>query len=113
MKGTCPEKIKAKMEDDLLLSLDAKNGDSSLISVTMKEEEEMLMKEEQNEKDAEPIAPQKASHFNDNQFTKLDELLTQAQLYSEFLLEKMDSITFVFSCSHFLMNRFLSWLTYN
>jgi hypothetical protein len=30
-------------------------------------------------------------------FNKLDELLSQTQLYSEFLLEKMDDITFV-SC---------------
>lgn len=28
-------------------------------------------------------------------FNKLDELLSQTQLYSEFLLEKMDDITFV------------------
>ncbi|KAJ9703442.1 hypothetical protein PVL29_004988 [Vitis rotundifolia] len=94
MKGICEEKIKVKMEDDILLSLDAKNGDSSLISGTMAKEEEMLMEERVKEEDAEQVVPQEAPHLNDSQFTKLDELLTQTQLYSEFLLEKMDSITF-------------------
>ncbi|KAH6797117.1 chromatin remodeling 1 [Perilla frutescens var. hirtella] len=47
-----------------------------------------ILKEEAKEN--EPIAE---PHLNDAQFTKLDELLTQTQLYSEFLLEKMDDIT--------------------
>ncbi|KAK9669984.1 hypothetical protein RND81_13G168300 [Saponaria officinalis] len=34
-----------------------------------------------------------AAHLNNVQFSKLDDLLTQTQLYSEFLLEKMDDIT--------------------
>ncbi|KAL6346411.1 hypothetical protein AAG906_033207 [Vitis piasezkii] len=93
-EGICEEKIKVKMEDDILLPLDAKNGDSSLISGTMAKEEEMLMKERVKEEDAEQVVTQEAPHLNDSQFTKLDELLTQTQLYSEFLLEKMDSITF-------------------
>ncbi|XP_034683414.1 ATP-dependent DNA helicase DDM1 [Vitis riparia] len=93
-EGICEEKIKVKMEDDILLPLDAKNGDSSLISGTMAKEEEMLMKERVKEEDAEEVVTQEAPHLNDSQFTKLDELLTQTQLYSEFLLEKMDSITF-------------------
>ncbi|GAA0149614.1 DNA helicase [Lithospermum erythrorhizon] len=71
--------------------LGAKNGDSSLITEVMAEVEEELLKErvvkdEENE-------PQEAPELNDTQFTKLDELLTQTQLYSEFLLEKMDDIT--------------------
>ncbi|KAE9462633.1 hypothetical protein C3L33_05459, partial [Rhododendron williamsianum] len=37
--------------------------------------------------------PTEAPRLNDTQFTKLDELLTQTQLYSKFLLEKMDVIT--------------------
>lgn len=93
-EGICEEKIKVKMEDDILHPLDAKNGDSSLISGTMAKEEEMLMKERVKEEDAEQVVTQEAPHLNDSQFTKLDELLTQTQLYSEFLLEKMDSITF-------------------
>ena len=106
MKGICEAKIIVKMEDEILISLDAKNGDSSLISETMAKEEEILMKERVKEEDTEQVMPQKAPHLNDNQFTKLDELLTQTQLYSEFLLEKMDSITIVMSCLHFLMNLF-------
>ena len=113
MKGICEEKIKVKMEDDILHPLDAKNGDSSLISGTMAKEEEMLMKERVKEEDAEQVVTQEAPHLNDSQFTKLDELLTQTQLYSEFLLEKMDSITFVSSCLHFLMNLFLSCINFN
>ena len=93
-EGICEEKIKVKMEDDILHPLDAKNGDSSLISGTMAKEEEMLMEERVKEEDAEQVVTQEAPHLNDSQFTKLDELLTQTQLYSEFLLEKMDSITF-------------------
>ena len=54
----------------------------------MAKEEEMLMKERVKEEDAKRVVPQEASHLNDSQFTKLDELLTQTQLYSEFLLEK-------------------------
>ena len=101
-EGICEEKIKVKMEDDILLPLDAKSGDSSLISRTVSKEE-----------DAEQVVSQEAPHLNDSQFTKLDELLTQTQLYSEFLLEKMDSITFVSSCLHFLMNLFLSCINFN
>lgn len=51
------------------------------MGVRLKEEEEKM-----NEPKEEP-------HLNDLQFTKLDELLTQTQLYSEFLLENMDTIT--------------------
>ena len=43
-EGICEEKIKVKMEDDILLPLDAKSGDSSLISRTMSKEEGMLMR---------------------------------------------------------------------
>ena len=43
-EGICEEKIKVKMEDDILLPLDAKSGDSSLISRTVSKEEEMLMR---------------------------------------------------------------------
>ncbi|XWS29305.1 hypothetical protein CRYUN_Cryun24cG0017600 [Craigia yunnanensis] len=73
--------------------LDAKNGDTSLLSEAMVKEEEKLMesrlKEERKQEE-----PQEAVHLNDTQFTRLDELLTQTQMYSEFLLEKMEDITF-------------------
>ncbi|CAK9152420.1 unnamed protein product [Ilex paraguariensis] len=88
----CQEKLGVKLEEEILIG--AKNGDSSLISRAMAEEEGKLLearvKEEEEEKANEPeLVP----NLNDTQFTKLDELLTQTQLYSEFLLEKMDDIT--------------------
>lgn len=78
------------MEDDLLL--DAKNGDIALISKEMAEEEEKLL--EARVKEEEKLANE-AGDLNEIQFSKLDDLLTQTQLYSEFLLEKMDDITLV------------------
>ncbi|XAR57893.1 DNA helicase [Bertholletia excelsa] len=84
-------KIEEKLEEILF---DAKNGDSSLISRSMAEEEEKLLKARIKEEEQERAnEPEEAPHLNDSQFTKLDELLTQTQLYSEFLLEKMDDIT--------------------
>lgn len=70
--------------------IEAKNGDASLISAAMVEEEQKL--EEQRVRQEE--SPNKeAPTLDEVQFTKLDELLTQTQLYSESLLEKMDDIT--------------------
>ncbi|KAF8406427.1 hypothetical protein HHK36_008514 [Tetracentron sinense] len=81
--------------EDVSLSLDAKNGDSSFISRAMAEEEEKLLVTRVKEEDAEKEkGTEEEPHMNDTQFTKLDELLTQTQLYSEFLLEKMEDITF-------------------
>ncbi|KAK9285539.1 hypothetical protein L1049_024734 [Liquidambar formosana] len=97
MKDICKEKPGVKSEEEIPLSLDAKNGDSSLISRAMAEEEEKLLETRvKEEEDVENVKkePEEASRLNDSQFTKLDELLTQTQLYSEFLLEKMDDITF-------------------
>ncbi|XP_021757499.1 ATP-dependent DNA helicase DDM1-like [Chenopodium quinoa] len=74
--------------------IEAKNGDAILISKEMAEEEEKLLevrvKEEIAEK--ERLAAEAAT-LNESQFSKLDDLLSQTQLYSEFLLEKMDDIT--------------------
>ncbi|XP_010680797.2 ATP-dependent DNA helicase DDM1 [Beta vulgaris subsp. vulgaris] len=82
------EEPEVKLEDDLLL--DAKNGDIALISKEMAEEEEKLL--EARVKEEEKLANE-AGDLNEIQFSKLDDLLTQTQLYSEFLLEKMDDIT--------------------
>ncbi|KAI3870664.1 hypothetical protein MKX03_000624 [Papaver bracteatum] len=60
------------------------NGVSSLLSSKLVEEEKL---QETDVKEVEEV-------MNDTKFNKLDELLTQTQLYSEFLLEKMDDITF-------------------
>ncbi|XP_042018136.1 ATP-dependent DNA helicase DDM1-like [Salvia splendens] len=69
---------------------DVKEGCHPLISKAMEEEEEKLLEERLKEEEQKPI---EGASLNDTQFTKLDELLTQTQLYSEFLLEKMDDIT--------------------
>ncbi|XP_071708514.1 ATP-dependent DNA helicase DDM1 [Rutidosis leptorrhynchoides] len=54
--------------------------------------EEEVKLEQQRTIEEEDVAKE-APNLNETQFTKLDELLTQTQLYSEFLLEKMDDIT--------------------
>jgi ATP-dependent DNA helicase len=96
MKDLCKAKMEVKSEEETLPN--AENGDSSLISRAMAEEEEKLLeariKEEDEERRKEPQAD---ALLNDSQFTKLDELLTQTQMYSEFLLEKMHDITAVSS----------------
>ena len=94
-----------KSEDDVLA--DAKNGDSALLSKEMAEEEEKLLEARVKGEDAErEKLPEDAAKLNDLQFSKLDELLTQTQLYSEFLLEKMDDITLVRLLGCFFMNQF-------
>lgn len=80
-------------KENASVTVKEENGDHSLVSKTMKEEVETLQEErleEEGEKKNEPI---EEPLLNETQFTKLDELLTQTQLYSEFLLEKMDDIT--------------------
>ncbi|KNA06402.1 hypothetical protein SOVF_180850, partial [Spinacia oleracea] len=60
----------------------------------MAEEEEKLLEIRVKEEIAEQerLAAETAN-LNESQFSKLDDLLSQTQLYSEFLLEKMDDIT--------------------
>ncbi|XP_028788424.1 ATP-dependent DNA helicase DDM1-like isoform X2 [Neltuma alba] len=60
----------------------------------MEEEEKQLLETRiKEEKEESKHEPDEAPKLNESQFSKLDELLTQTQLYSEFLLEKMDDIT--------------------
>ncbi|XVF62019.1 hypothetical protein PTKIN_Ptkin08bG0183000 [Pterospermum kingtungense] len=73
--------------------LDAKNGDISLLSEDIVKEEEKLM-EARLKDETKHGETEETVHLNDIQFTRLDELLTQTQMYSEFLLEKMEDITF-------------------
>lgn len=98
LKEKCKDKTGDTLENDILL--DAKNGDVSLISRAMTEEEEKLLEARLKQEAKEEGQPEVAPHLNSTQFTKLDELLTQTQLYSEFLLEKMDEITCVSSQTH-------------
>lgn len=89
-KDACGVKGEVKSEEELLL--DVKDDGSSLISKSMVEEEEKLLEARIKEEEAQCEA---APDLTDTQFNKLDELLTQTKLYSEFLLEKMDDITLV------------------
>lgn len=81
------------MEEEILN--DAKNGDSLLISKTMAEEEEKLLEARVKEDIERKEEMDEPPHLSNTQYSKLDELLTQTQLYSEFLLQKMDDITLV------------------
>lgn len=88
------------MIDDVSIPIDleAKNGDMSLISETMAEEEEKLLEDRMKEDVEEANVKKEISEdLRDPsvRFSKLDELLTQTQLYSQFLLEKMEDITMV------------------
>ncbi|KAL6843472.1 hypothetical protein ACP4OV_026534 [Aristida adscensionis] len=81
----------------LPIKVEAKNGDASLITEEMKKEEELLEEtrikaaEEEEARKREEAA--KLAFDPDAQYSKLDELLTKTQMFSEFLLEKMDQIT--------------------
>lgn len=80
------EEVEVKSEEEVV----ADDGSSSLVLKSMVEEEEKLLKA--SAKEEEELC-EEAPNLNDSQFNKLDELLTQTKLYSEFLLEKMDDIT--------------------
>jgi ATP-dependent DNA helicase len=81
----------------LPIDLEAKNGDAALITEVMaKEEEELCQARVKAEEEEEARRREEAARQAVDpkaRFNKLDELLTQTQLYSEFLLEKMDQIT--------------------
>jgi ATP-dependent DNA helicase len=96
--------VKEEIEDQfldasssLLVDPKAKNGGPFFITEVMTKEEEKLYEarlkvEEEEEAKRKEEAARLA--FDPNaRFSKLDELLTQTQLYSEFLLEKMEEIT--------------------
>ncbi|CAD5183276.1 unnamed protein product [Musa acuminata subsp. malaccensis] len=87
------ESVVAEEVTALPLEFEAKNGDTSLITDAMEKEEEKLLDARMNEA---KVKQEMSRDIDDHElrFSKLDELLTQTQLYSEFLLEKMDDITF-------------------
>ncbi|CAD6226974.1 unnamed protein product [Miscanthus lutarioriparius] len=82
--------------DSLPIDLEAKNGDASLITEAMKKEEEQLedtrLKAEEEEEARKREAAARLAFDPETRYHKLDELLSQTQLYSEFLLENMDRI---------------------
>lgn len=105
MKEKCKIKEEVKLEE--VIFVEAKNGDSSLISKSMAEEEEKLLNS--RIKEVQETVPEEAARLNESQYTRLDDLLTQTQLYSEFLLEQMDQITTVSSQKPFFLMNFV-WL---
>lgn len=106
-KETCEEKIDVKLEKSEVKSEeeilpDEKNEASLLIPKALTEVEEKLLEDRVKEEEAEKEkAAEQLPNLNNTQITKLDELLTQTQLYSQFLLEKMDNITLVPSLTLF------------
>lgn len=58
----------------------------------VKEEGKLLEAQVKDEEEEKTSLPKEAPQLNDSQFTKLDELLTQTELFSKFLIEKMDEI---------------------
>lgn len=98
------QSVKVETADEYLdastslpIDLEAKNGDASFITEVMSKEEEQLyqarLKEEEEEEEAKTKEAAKHAFDPKARFSKLDELLTQTQLFSEFLLEKMEQIT--------------------
>ncbi|KAK4841093.1 hypothetical protein QYF36_025586 [Acer negundo] len=85
-EDVCKAKVGVNLEDEV-------TDDTFLISKAMKEEEEKLLEARVTEEDVEPV---NEARLDDTQFKKLDELLTQTKLYTEFLMEKMEDITFVY-----------------
>ncbi|KAG2546267.1 hypothetical protein PVAP13_9KG027157 [Panicum virgatum] len=82
------------------IDLEAKNGDASLITEAMKKEEEQLeearVKAEEEEETRKREEAARLAFDPETRYSKLDELLTKTQLFSEFLLQKMDQIADVF-----------------
>ncbi|PVH63377.1 hypothetical protein PAHAL_2G017400 [Panicum hallii] len=95
--------VKEEKADDFVdassslpIDLEAKNGDASLITEVMKKEEEQLEEARlQAEEEEEARKREEAAGLAfdpETRYSKLDELLTKTQLFSEFLLENMDKI---------------------
>nr|CAB3498397.1 unnamed protein product [Digitaria exilis] len=84
------------VDEGLPIELEAKNGDASLITEAMKKEEEQLeearIKAEEEEEARRREETARLALDPEARYSKLDELLTKTQLFSEFLLEKMDQI---------------------
>ncbi|TKW30316.1 hypothetical protein SEVIR_2G027800v4 [Setaria viridis] len=98
------EPVKEEKADDdffdasssIPIDLEAKNGDASLITEVMKKEEEQLeearLKVEEEEEARRREEAARLAFDPETRYNKLDELLTKTQLFSQFLLEKMDQI---------------------
>lgn len=90
------EALADRIFDSLPIDLEAKNGDASLITEAMKKEEQQLeearLKAQEEEEARKREEAARLAFDPEKRYNKLDELLSQTQLYSEFLLENMDRI---------------------
>lgn len=72
------------------------DSDAPVITEAMLEEEKRLAEERTQQEIAEAEALSKMEpKLDQTSFSKLDELLSKTQIYSQFLLEKMDDIAIV------------------
>lgn len=85
-KNAVDSPISVLKEEDV-----SESSDALLVTEEMVEEERKLQ-DVRSKQEAESESKIAASKLGDTMFNKLDELLSQTQLYSEFLLEKMDDI---------------------
>nr|XP_020170618.1 ATP-dependent DNA helicase DDM1-like [Aegilops tauschii subsp. strangulata] len=87
---------KLEATEDQLLNSVREDGDAGLLvtEVMAKEEEELYQARLKAEQEEEARKREARKAFDPNErFSKLDELLTKTQLFSEFLLERMEQIT--------------------
>ncbi|VAH98601.1 ATP-dependent DNA helicase DDM1 [Triticum aestivum] len=88
--------LKREATADQLLNSVREDGDAGLLvtEVMAKEEEELYQARLKAEEEEEARRREARKAFDPNErFSKLDELLTKTQLFSEFLLERMEQIT--------------------
>ena len=88
--------LKREATADQLLNSVREDGDAGLLvtEVMAKEEEELYQARLKAEEEEEARKREARKAFDPNErFSKLDELLTKTQLFSEFLLERMEQIT--------------------
>ena len=71
-------------------------SDDAIVTEKMLEEEKLLAEERAQQEAAEAEALLKATpNMDESHFSKLDQLLNQTKIYSQFLLERMDDIAMV------------------
>jgi ATP-dependent DNA helicase len=81
-------------------------SDDAVVTERMLEEEKHLAEERAQKEAAEAEALLKATpNMDEAHFSKLDQLLNQTKIYSQFLLERMDDIAMVGLSRRFVLRR--------
>lgn len=83
-------KTEANLEEETLE--DGNSCDAFLVPEALKEEEERLLEARVKEEGLESVKGEDGAHLDDSQFKRLDELLSQTKLYTEFLMENMEDV---------------------